>query len=121
MGALDWPIKEWQLIFNQQRNGTIYLPALAGLFAGSGNTFRSALRDRLAESPNNATTHDQSVHSSSFNSTSVFLKSAGLYAVHQSGHAGEVGVESRVNGGANYFSGQVKQLDFEQIQECSAS
>ena len=121
MGDLLWPIKEWQLISNQRRNGTTYLPAQVGLFASSEITSRSVLCDRLAESPNSATTRVQSVDSSSFNSISVSLENAGLYAVRQSAPAGAIGVEACVNGGANYLYGQVKQLDFVRIQEGPAN
>ena len=121
MGDLVWPIKEWQLISNQRWNGTFYLPALAGLFAGSENASRRVFFDRPAESPSSATTRDQSVDSCSFNSISVSLENAGLYAVRQSAPAGAIGVEACVNGGANYLYGQVKQLDFVRIQEGPAS
>ena len=121
MGDLLWPIKEWQLISNQRRNGTFYLPALAGLFAGSENASRRVFFDRPAESPSSATTRDQSVDSCSFNSISVSLENAGLYALRQSARVSAIGVEAHVNAGANYFSSQVKQLDFMLIQKRSAN
>lgn len=92
-----------------------------GLFASSEITSRSVLCDRLAESPNSATTRDQSVDSSSFNNVSVSLEIAGLYALRQSARVSAIGVEAHVNAGANYFSSQVKQLDFMLIQKRSAS
>lgn len=76
---------------------------------------------RLAESPNNAIPRDQSVDSSSFNSIPLSLEIAGVYVVRQSAHADAIGVEARVSGASNYLPGQVKQLDFVQIQEGSAS
>ena len=77
--------------------------------------------DRPAESPSSATTRDQSVDSSSFNNVSVSLEIAGLYALRQSARVSASGVEAHVNAGANYFSSQVKQLDFSRIQEGPAS
>ncbi|MCH2355377.1 MAG: DUF4426 domain-containing protein [Pseudomonadales bacterium] len=41
--------------------------------------------------------------------------------MRQSAPAGAIGVEACVNGDANYFYGQVKQLDFARIQEGPAS